>query len=214
MNSVSVMNYIIGRLIILPGILVGLSFHEFGHAWVSDRLGDPTPRAQGRVSLNPIAHIDIIGFISLLLLGFGWGKPVMINPNYYKHRRRDEIFVALAGVTMNLIVAFATAAVMKLVYVLAPGFLATGVGSVVWQILIGMLQINLVLMLFNLIPIPPLDGFGILTQIFKLDSKSWYPRFYQLGPMFLILIIVFNLTDYLLTPQVTWLYNFITGLFF
>lgn len=115
---------------------------------------------------------------------------------------------------MNLVVAFASAAVMKIVYTAAPQFIATSVGTVIWQILIGMLQINIVLMLFNLIPLPPLDGFGIITQIFKLDTKRWYPRFYQLGPMFLLLIIVFNLTDYILTPQVTWLYNFITGIFF
>ena len=210
----SVMSYIIGRLIILPGILVGLSFHEFGHAWVSKRLGDPTPSLQGRVSLNPAAHIDIVGFVCLLMLGFGWGKPVEINPSYYKHRRRDEMLVSFAGVFMNLVVAFASAAVMKIVYTAAPQFIATSVGTVIWQILIGMLQINIVLMLFNLIPLPPLDGFGIITQIFKLDTKRWYPRFYQLGPMFLLLIIVFNLTDYILTPQVTWLYNFITGIFF
>ncbi|MDD7408867.1 MAG: site-2 protease family protein [Anaerovoracaceae bacterium] len=210
----SVINYIMARLIILPGILVGLSFHEFGHAWVSYKLGDPTPKAQGRVSLNPGAHLDIIGFIALLLLGFGWGKPVEINPAYYRHRRRDEMLVAFAGVFNNLIIAIATAAVMKLLYVLAPEFIASRTGSVIWQILIGMLQINIVLMLFNLIPLPPLDGFGIVTQIFKLDRYSWYPRFYQLGPMFLLLIIVFNLTDIILTPQVSWLYNFITGLFF
>ncbi len=208
------MSYIIGRLIILPGILVGLSFHEFGHAWVSKKLGDPTPSLQGRVSLNPAAHIDIVGFVCLLMLGFGWGKPVEINPSYYKHRRRDEMLVSFAGVFMNLVVAFASAAVMKIVYTAAPQFIATSVGTVIWQILIGMLQINIVLMLFNLIPLPPLDGFGIITQIFKLDTKRWYPRFYQLGPMFLLLIIVFNLTDYILTPQVTWLYNFITGIFF
>ena len=210
----SVMSYIIGRPIILPGILVGLSFHEFGHAWVSKKLGDPTPSLQGRVSLNPAAHIDIVGFVCLLMLGFGWGKPVEINPSYYKHRRRDEMLVSFAGVFMNLVVAFASAAVMKIVYTAAPQFIATSVGTVIWQILIGMLQINIVLMLFNLIPLPPLDGFGIITQIFKLDTKRWYPRFYQLGPMFLLLIIVFNLTDYILTPQVTWLYNFITGIFF
>lgn len=210
----SVMSYIIGRLIILPGIIVGLSFHEFGHAWVSKRLGDPTPSLQGRVSLNPAAHIDIVGFVCLLMLGFGWGKPVEINPSYYKHRRRDEMLVSFAGVFMNLVVAFASAAVMKIVYTAAPQFIATSVGTVIWQILIGMLQINIVLMLFNLIPLPPLDGFGIITQIFKLDTKRWYPRFYQLGPMFLLLIIVFNLTDYILTPQVTWLYNFIMGIFF
>ena len=83
-------NTIITKVLMLPGIIIGLSFHEFAHAWVSDRLGDPTPRRQGRVTLNPLAHIDWMGFICLVLVGFGWGKPVSIDPRYYKHRRRDE----------------------------------------------------------------------------------------------------------------------------
>ena len=98
----SIISYILGRLIILPGIIIGLSFHEFAHAKASDLLGDPTPRLQGRTSLNPVAHIDPVGFLLLLLIGFGWGRPVQIDPRSYRHRRRDELSVSLAGVTMNL----------------------------------------------------------------------------------------------------------------
>ena len=96
---------IITKLLTLPGIILGLSFHEFAHAWMSNKLGDPTPKRQGRLTINPLAHIDWIGFLCLLLVGFGWGKPVEIDPRYYKHRRRDEFLVAIAGVTMNLILA-------------------------------------------------------------------------------------------------------------
>ena len=96
---------ILTKLLMLPGIIIGLSFHEFAHAWMSDKLGDPTPRRQGRVTINPMAHIDPIGFLALLLVGFGWGKPVQIDPGYYKHRRRDEFLVGIAGVTMNLLIA-------------------------------------------------------------------------------------------------------------
>ena len=96
---------ILTKILMLPGIIIGLSFHEFAHAWVSDKLGDPTPRRQGRVTINPLAHIDWIGFLALLLVGFGWGKPVQIDPGYYKNRRRDEFLVSIAGVTMNLILA-------------------------------------------------------------------------------------------------------------
>ena len=98
---------ILTKLLMLPGIIIGLSFHEFAHAWMSDKLGDPTPRRQGRVTINPMAHIDPIGFLALLLVGFGWGKPVQIDPGYYKHRRRDEFLVGIAGVTMNLLLAIA-----------------------------------------------------------------------------------------------------------
>ena len=93
----SIISYILGRLIILPGIIIGLSFHEFAHAKASNVLGDPTPRLQGRVSLNPVSHIDPVGFLLLLLIGFGWGRPVQIDPRYYKHRRRDELIVSAGG---------------------------------------------------------------------------------------------------------------------
>ena len=96
---------ILTKVLMLPGIVIGLSFHEFAHAWMSDKLGDPTPRRQGRLTLNPIAHIDWIGFLMLLIAGFGWGQPVQIDPSYYKNRRRDEFLVGIAGVTMNLILA-------------------------------------------------------------------------------------------------------------
>ena len=92
---------LLDKLLLLPAIIIGLSVHEFAHAFVSDRLGDPLPRAQGRVTLNPLRHIDPIGFVMLLLCGFGWGVPVQIDPRYYKKRRRDEALVAVAGVTMN-----------------------------------------------------------------------------------------------------------------
>ena len=92
-------------LIMLPGIVIGLTFHEAAHGYVSYWLGDPTPKLQGRLSLNPARHIDPIGFVALLIAGFGWGEPVQINPAYYKHRRRDEFLVSIAGVTMNFLIA-------------------------------------------------------------------------------------------------------------
>lgn len=212
MNSIS--DFIIGRLLIIPGILIGLSFHEFGHAFVSDRLGDPTPRLQGRVSLSPAAHIDPVGLIMLFIIGFGWGRPVQIDPQYYKHRRRDEILVSLAGVTMNLLLAICFMGVLRLIYQFAGGFVATTIGSIVWQIVIGIVQINLVLMFFNLIPLPPLDGFGIITQIFKLDNRSWYLNFYRMGPMFLMIIIIFNITSWIISPGVSFMYNLLSAIFF
>ena len=206
--------YIMARLLILPGIILGLSFHEFGHAYASMKLGDPTPKLQGRVTLNPAAHIDPIGFISLLLFGFGWGKPVQIDPRWYQHRRRDEIIVGLAGVTMNLLLAILFTAIMSVYYKSAGSFTDSEAGDVILQILIGCIQINLVLMIFNLLPAPPLDGFGILTQVFRLDTKSWYPRLYQLGPMILIILIIMDVTSMILTPAVTWCYNTLIGIFF
>lgn len=192
----------------LPGIITALSLHEFAHAWVSDRLGDPTPRRQGRVTINPLAHIDWIGFIALLLVGFGWGRPVEIDPGYYKHRRRDEILVGVAGVAMNLFLAvifsFPAKAVLQAYY-------STG-GSVLlenlYYILMYTVYLNVVLMIFNLIPCPPLDGWNIVTQIFRLDRKEWWYKVYSYGQYILIALIILNVTDIILTPLV----KMITGL--
>lgn len=210
----SIMSCIIERLLILPGIIIGLSFHEFAHARVSYALGDPTPKLQGRVTMNPLAHIDWIGFAALMLFGFGWGKPVMIEPRYYKNRRLGEILTGAAGVTMNLLVAIVGTGILRLYYMAGEGILNSTLGSLVTQILVGLIQINIVLIFFNLIPLPPLDGFGILTQIFRLDRFSWYPQLYQLGPVLLLAIIFFNLSSRIITPPTQWLYHFLINLVF
>ena len=186
----------------LPGIILGLSFHEFAHAWVSDKLGDPTPRRQGRVTINPRAHIDWIGFLALLLVGFGWGKPVQIDPSYYKNKRRDEFLVSIAGVTMNLILAIIISIPAKLmIKTFTAG--ASDLMYNVYLILFYAVTINLVLMIFNLIPCPPLDGWGIITQLFGLDKYDWWYKVYQYGTWILLALIVFNVTDLILTPLVS-----------
>ena len=197
---------ILTKILMLPGIIIGLSFHEFAHAWVSDKLGDPTPRRQGRVTLNPLAHIDWIGFLALLLVGFGWGKPVQIDPSYYKHRRRDEFFVAIAGVTMNLILAVVLSIPAKIMM----KTLSAGTSDLVYDIyliLFYAITINLVLMVFNLIPCPPLDGWGIVTQLFGLDRYRWWYTIYQYGTWILLALILTNVTDKILTPLVTLMMN-------
>ena len=158
----------INKLLFLPGIIIGITFHEAAHGYVSHWLGDPTPKNQGRLSLNPLSHIDPMGFIALLLVGFGWGKPVMIDPRYYKNPKRDELLVSLAGVTTNLIIAIIFAVIQIL---LIEAGIAYSLGST-WNMLNLMIQyvvfVNLVLMCFNLLPIPPLDGFSVITQLFDL----------------------------------------------
>ena len=193
---------ILTKILMLPGIIIGLSFHEFAHAWVSDRLGDPTPRRDGRVTINPLAHIDWLGFAALLLVGFGWGKPVMIDPRYYKNRRRDEFLVAIAGVTMNLIIA----AVLSIPVRMMMKHYGAGVPSDlmynIFQILYYAVFINVVLMIFNLLPVPPLDGWNIFTQLFKLDQYDWWYKVYRYGTYILLALIIFNVTDLVLTPLV------------
>lgn len=198
---------ILTKILMLPGIIIGLSFHEFAHAWVSDRLGDPTPRRQGRVTINPLAHIDWIGFIMLLLVGFGWGKPVQIDPSYYKNRRRDEFLVGIAGVTMNLILAVLFSLPAKAMIKAFSGVAVSDLIHSIYLILFYTVMINLVLMIFNLIPCPPLDGWGIVTQIFRLDRYSWWYKVYQYGTYILLGLIILNITDMIITPMVSAMLN-------
>jgi Zn-dependent protease len=194
---------ILTKILMLPGIIIGLSFHEFAHAWVSDKLGDPTPRRQGRVTINPLAHIDWMGFLALLLVGFGWGKPVQIDPGYYKHRRRDEFLVGIAGVTMNLLLAVIFSIPARAMVRAFSGAPASDLVYNIYLMLFYIVSIHVVLMIFNLIPCPPLDGWGILTQIFRLDRYSWWYKVYQYGTWILLALIVFNVTDLIITPLVT-----------
>lgn len=195
-------------LMLLPGILIGLTFHEFSHAFVSDKLGDPTPRSQGRLTLFPLKHIDIIGFIMLLLFRFGWAKPVQINPMYYKKPRRDEILVSVAGVTMNLIIAIVCTGLLKIYFVSGViSFMNQTVYETVTLIIFYIIYINLILCLFNLIPIPPLDGFHILINLLPIRHTKVVYFLEQYG-MFIVLGLIFipsllnlpSMLDYTLIP--------------
>ena len=203
------LDWFMGKLILLPGILIGLSFHEFAHGFVSYKLGDPTPERQGRLTLNPLAHIDPFGFIALLFAGFGWGVPVRIDPTYYKNKRTGEMLVGLAGVTMNLIIAVAACFIIKALFVVNPGFLGHTTGQVLIEMLMAVVSINLVLMVFNLLPVPPLDGFGVLTNIFNLRKYPWYYKVYNNGFPILMVLIIFNVTGRVLTPIVSTIMSFL-----
>lgn len=196
------------QLLMLPGIVIGLTFHEAAHGYMSAWLGDPTPRLQGRLSLNPLKHIDPIGFICLFFAGFGWGRPVEINPMYYKHKRRDELLVSLAGVVTN----FAIAVIAALIYKNMPNFTFLtnfpGLWYAIAYILYFTISINIVLMIFNLLPVPPLDGFGVVTQLFNLSKYDWYYKLYNNGMLILMLLIVLNITDIVINP----LYSVFMGL--
>ena len=198
-------------LISIPGIIIGLSFHEFAHGAASYALGDPTPKLQGRLTINLMAHMDPFGFLALMFAGFGWGIPVQIDPRYYKHRRRDEMLVALAGVTMNLLLAILFSLILRFLFAANPAWLAGEVGTILTEMLIQVVVINLVLMIFNLIPVPPLDGFGIVTELFNLRKYQWYWKVYEYGFPILMLLIIFDVTDLILTPGVNGIFQLLVN---
>lgn len=211
----NLMTWFSDKLIILPGIVIGLSMHEFAHAAVAYKLGDNTPKLQGRVTINPLAHIDWLGFIALFLCGFGWGKPVQINQYNFKHIRRDELFVALAGVVMNLLIAVLFTIILKLITVVVGNYaLANGMGQIIWYMLLYTVQINLVLMVFNLIPVPPLDGFNVIAQIGGFGQSEVYWKIYRYGSWILIAIIVFGVASRVIAPIVNTLMNLIRAIIF
>ena len=206
--------WLMEKLLLLPGIIIGLSLHEFGHAVVAYKLGDNTPKFQGRVTINPMAHIDWMGLAALFFCGFGWGQPVQINPYNFKHRRRDELFVSLAGVVMNLLVAALFVIIAKVFVIATGGALNTTLTEGIWWIIYYAIQINFVLMIFNLIPCPPLDGFNIIAQIVGFGNTETYWRIYNYGSWLLIIIIVLGIAGMIISPCVSFLMNIVWGILF
>lgn len=201
-SNQSIGEWLFTQALFLPGIIIGLTCHEAAHAYASHWLGDPTPKIQRRLSLNPIRHMDPLGFVSLIFAGFGWGKPVEIDPRYYKKRRRDETLVALAGVTANLIIVVLCSFAIKALTSGGTAYIY-GFKEIVFYVIFYAMCINIMLMIFNLLPVPPLDGFGIATQLFNLRQYSWYTTVYENGFYILLALIIFNVIDKILTPAMT-----------
>jgi Zn-dependent protease len=198
----------------LPGILIGFAFHEFAHAQTAVMLGDDTPRLQGRTTLNPLAHLDIFGFLMILLAGFGWAKPVQINPAHFRHRKRDDLLVSLAGPLMNLALAIFFLIVMKLIFLVPLPFLDNGTYEIVMKIFDYIVWINIVLFIFNLIPVPPLDGSHILFGLTGLADSPLYYRIQQLSTLILFVLIATSFLDKIIGPPILFIYNLLSGFFF
>ena len=194
-QSLFTVDGLIALLLRIPCIIIAISFHECAHAFVADKLGDDTARYAGRLTLNPIKHFDIIGGICMLLLGFGWAKPVPVNMRRLKHPRRDMALIAAAGPAANLIIAIITAFILGGTYKI---FLDTGIkiqpadfslAYMLIQFLSTLFTLNLALTIFNLIPINPLDGSRILGMFLPNKAYFWlmkYERYIYIG--FLILL--------------------------
>ena len=168
---------------ILLGMLAGITTHEFSHALVADQLGDHQPRALGRVSLNPLRHLDPLGTALLVLVGIGWGKPVPVNVAALRPGRAGMAFVAGAGPVANVVVAL----VLALAY---RAFDLTGAGGAVLQLIYEATVVNLLLAILNLIPIPPLDGFAVLTALVPPRWEYSIRRYQGYGVVLLLLLLI------------------------
>ncbi len=177
-------------LLLAPSILLGLTLHELAHGIVADRLGDPTPRRDGRLTLNPIKHLDLIGTIMLFIVHFGWAKPVRVNPTYFQNAKRDMLLVALAGPITNMLVAAVFGLLLRMI-----GEPQYGVAAIVYQLLFAGMYINISLGIFNLIPIPPLDGSRILHSVWPDRYEKQYRLFERYGGVVLVAIILFGMVS-------------------
>ena len=182
-------------LLTLPAVLIAITFHEFAHAFAADKLGDDTPRRQGRLTLNPFAHLDPVGSLLLIFAGFGWGKPVEINPRNFnrdKSMTASEAIVAIAGPAVNLILAILFTFIYFAIVKIAPAFCLTQVGLVILTLIQMTIIINIGLGVFNLIPLPPLDGSKVLKLFLPVNVRDWFERNSRI---FYIIFVVLWLTD-------------------
>lgn len=173
-------------LVYIVALFIAITIHEFAHAFAADYLGDPTPRIQGRLTLNPKSHIDPLGLLFLFFFGFGWGRPVEYDPYNLKNPRKDSGIIALAGPLSNIIIALIFSLILRLIVFFDISFLK----STIYLLFVPIIQINIFLSLFNLIPVYPLDGFSIIGSILPKEKAEEWHSLKKYGWIFLILIII------------------------
>lgn len=209
-------SYLISILISAPGVLIAITFHEFAHGYVAYKLGDDTAKSQGRLSLNPFAHLDPIGTLLLLVAGFGWGKPVEVNPTNYTRKmsmEKGEAIVSAAGPIMNFILAIIFTLIYFTIYKFAGiDFMTSNVGYIVMLIIGSTISVNIGLGVFNLIPLPPLDGSKIIMPFLPYKAKEWFISNSQIFYFVFILIWITGIAGTIITPVISWLSDLVLKL--
>ncbi len=176
-----------------PAFLLAITVHEFSHAYMAYRFGDPTAKNMGRLTLNPLPHLDIFGTIALFLIGFGWAKPVMVNPHNLKNPRKDNLWIALGGPASNLLSALILGLLFR---VLEPILSPIDFGQILMVMLLLAVRLNIILAVFNLLPIPPLDGYHILEGVVSSETYIKMQAYEQFGSIILLgLIMISSFAD-------------------
>ena len=188
-NTSTLLSY----LLPLPAILFSLSFHEAAHAWMANRLGDPTSKNLGRITLDPLKHIDPLGFFCFMLLGFGWAKPVLINPRNFKNARRDDMLTSLAGPISNVILAIISAIIFGIYLKIVGVNYISNNYYIVTQLIVSFVSVNTILALFNLMPIPPLDGYHVFKNVFLKYIPTQVFNFLERNSLYVLVAAIFVL---------------------
>ena len=195
-------------LLSIPGVLVAITFHEFAHGFVAYKLGDNTAKDEGRLSLNPLDHLDPIGTLMLLFAGFGWGKPVHVNPRNYTRKismEKGEALVSSAGPIMNILLAI----IFTLIYFAVKkyasiAFMSSTVGGIILLLIFSIISTNIGLGVFNLIPLPPLDGSKIIMPFLPYKAKEFFVNNEQIFSLIFVVLWVTGIAGIIITPVINW----------
>jgi Zn-dependent protease len=201
---------LLSLLLTLPAVLIAITFHEYAHAFAADKLGDDTPRRQGRLTLNPLAHLDPVGTIMLVFAGFGWGKPVEINPRNFNRDRSmtaSEAIVSIAGPLMNFILAIVFSIIYFAIIKFALSFSFTQVGAIILSLIQITVIINLGLGIFNLIPLPPLDGSKVLNHFLPYKAKEWFAGYSQVFYIIFVVLWITGIAGDIISPIINLAYK-------
>lgn len=201
---------IMTTLLTLPGVILAIVFHEFAHAFVADKFGDTTPRSQGRLTLDPVAHLDPVGLFLLIFAHIGWGKPVQINPNNFvsnKSRETCEMWVSLAGPLTNFLLAIVLTVIYFLLQIQFPNL--NNVILTIETVVFCAISVNIGLGVFNLIPIPPLDGEKIFRRFLPYNAIAWLDRNQQMLSMVFMLLWITGILGYLVSPVINVVFSII-----
>lgn len=203
----NITNQLLGLLLSIPGLLLALSLHEFAHGYAAYKMGDNTAKYSGRLSLNPFHHLDPIGTLCLFLFRFGWAKPVPINPYNFRNRKTGIIVVSLAGPFMNFLVALVSALLYAAILTFAP---YSNVTQFLALIVFYSIQLNIGLMCFNLIPVPPLDGSKVLMELLPYRYKNFFYSIERYSSLILMVLLFTNV----LSPVLGTMRGFVEGIIF
>ena len=193
----------------LPALLISLTIHEFAHAYTAYKLGDNSQKVLGRLSLDPLSHIEPFGFICIALFGFGWGKPVYVDDRNFKNKAKGNMLVSLAGPIANLLLSIILTLVLKVLLALnlvTIGAATLTASSIFGTMLLLAIQFNIVFAIFNLIPIPPFDGSKVLFYFLPGKAKNIMYYLEKYSFLIIIILLVTNLAAYIISPVVNFIY--------
>lgn len=209
-------NNLLSLVLTLPGVIIAITFHEYAHAFAADKLGDDTPRNQGRLTLNPLRHIDPVGIVLLIFANFGWGKPVQINPRNFRKdisMSKGEAIVSIAGPAMNFILAIIFSIIYCIVYKFAGiQFIMSTLGYCILLAIQYTIMLNVGLGVFNLLPLPPLDGSKIFKNFMSYNVRNWIEEHEMIFYYIFLAIWITGLAGVIISPVINWIYSGIFNL--